>query len=232
MGHITEKNDPSVARQWDNNVDFETKFQEFYKIVDGLKIGLLGTYRPGIGPVTRSMALAKRTGPDFLFLANAHSQKFKDIEANKEVNVSFQDTKSQDWISVSGTATTASNSDPRIKEVWSRGAAAWFGDVGDGVHDGSAEDPRMSLIEVKAKCKWLPYAVPLLCRPEVWMEESKADLQKPDISYYKTNVGALGYLKEVVAANVTGGVANTGSLREMKEDEITKARNQHSSMSS
>ncbi|KAG2165355.1 blue light-inducible protein-like protein Bli-3 [Aureobasidium pullulans] len=201
---ITEKNDPSVARQWDNNVDFETKFQEFYKIVDGLKIGLLGTYRPGIGPVTRSMALAKRTGPDFLFLANAHSQKFKDIEANKEVNVSFQDTKSQDWISVSGTATTASNSDPRIKEVWSRGAAAWFGDVGDGVHDGSAEDPRMSLIEVKAKY----------------------------ISYYKTNVGALGYLKEVVAANVTGGVANTGSLREMKEDEITKARNQHSSMSS
>ncbi|THY68139.1 blue light-inducible protein-like protein Bli-3 [Aureobasidium pullulans] len=201
---ITEKNDPSVARQWDNNVDFETKFQEFYKIVDGLKIGLLGTYRPGIGPVTRSMALAKRTGPDFLFLANAHSQKFKDIEANKEVNVSFQDTKSQDWISVSGTATTASNSDPRIKEVWSRAAAAWFGDVGDGVHDGSAEDPRMSLIEVKAKY----------------------------ISYYKTNVGALGYLKEVVAANVTGGVANTGSLREMKEDEITKARNQHSSMSS
>lgn len=106
------------------------------------------------------MALAKRTGPDFLFLANAHSQKFKDIEANKEVNVSFQDTKSQDWISVSGTATTASNSDPRIKEVWSRGAAAWFGDVGDGVHDGSAEDPRMSLIEVKAKCKCSPTQYP------------------------------------------------------------------------
>jgi general stress protein 26 len=165
---ITEKNDPSVMRQWDE-ADFSTKFEEFYKIVDGLKIGLLGTYRPGVGvslptnllphhtnnhsqPVTRSMALAKRTGPDFLFLANAHSQKFKDIEANKEVNVSFQDTKSQDWISVSGTATTASNSDPRIKEVWSRGAAAWFGDLGDGVHNGTAEDPRMSLIEVKSKC--------------------------------------------------------------------------------
>ena len=97
------------------------------------------------------MALAKRTGPDFLFLSNNHSQKFKDIEAAKEVNVSFQDTKTQDWISVSGTATT-SNSDPRIKEIWSRGAAAWFGDLGDGVHDGSATDPRMSLIEVKSKC--------------------------------------------------------------------------------
>jgi general stress protein 26 len=101
------------------------------------------------------MALAKRTGPDFLFLSNNHSQKFKDIEAAKEVNVSFQDTKTQDWISVSGTATT-SNSDPRIKEIWSRGAAAWFGDLGDGVHDGSATDPRMSLIEVKSKCTLLP----------------------------------------------------------------------------
>lgn len=45
---ITEKNDPSVMRQWDEP-DFSTKFEEFYKIVDGLKIGLLGTYRPGVG---------------------------------------------------------------------------------------------------------------------------------------------------------------------------------------
>jgi general stress protein 26 len=106
------------------------------------------------------MALAKRTGPDFLFLSNNHSQKFKDIEAAKEVNVSFQDTKTQDWISVSGTATT-SNSDPRIKEIWSRGAAAWFGDLGDGVHDGSATDPRMSLIEVKSKCTYTPSSTTL-----------------------------------------------------------------------
>lgn len=170
------------------------------------------------------MALAKRTGPDFLFLANAHSQKFKDIEANKEVNVSFQDTKSQDWISVSGTATTASNSDPRIKEVWSRGAAAWFGDLGDGVHDGSADDPRMSLIEVKSKCEF----------PPCWHFHRRHNIlmQDADISYYSTKVGAVGYLKEVVAANVTGGVANTGNLRQMKEDEIAKARKEHSAMSS
>lgn len=45
---ISQKNDPSVQRQWDE-ADFSTKFEDFYKIVDGLKIGLLGTYRPGIG---------------------------------------------------------------------------------------------------------------------------------------------------------------------------------------
>jgi general stress protein 26 len=98
------------------------------------------------------MAIARRTGPDFLFLANANSQKFADLESNKRVNLGFSDS-SMNWLSVAGTATTVSNSDPRIKEVWSKFAAAWFGDLGDGVHNGTADDPRMSLIEVKAKCE-------------------------------------------------------------------------------
>ena len=141
------------------------------------------------GPVGRSMALARRDGPDFLFLANAHSQKFNDLEQNKEVQISFQDIKTQEWASITGTATKTDNSDPRIKEVWSRGAAAWFGDLGDGKHTGGPEDPRMTLIEVKAKY----------------------------IVYYVTDVGILGYAKEVIQANITGGVANTGKLRELKE---------------
>jgi general stress protein 26 len=142
------------------------------------------------------MAIARRDGPDFLFLSNAHAQKFSDLDQNKEVQITFQDTKTQDWISVSGTATTTSNSDPRIKEVWSRGAAAWFGDLGDGKHTGGPEDPRMTLIEVKSKY----------------------------VTYYKTDVGMVGYLTEVVAANVTGGVANTGKLRELKEADLEQAR--------
>ena len=51
------------------------------------------------GPVGRSMAVAKRNGPDFLYLANAHSKKCTDLQQNKEVQISFQDTKTQDWIS-------------------------------------------------------------------------------------------------------------------------------------
>jgi general stress protein 26 len=149
-----------------------------------------------VGFVGRSMAVAKRTGPDFLFLANNHSTKFKDLEQNKEVQITFQDLKTQDWISVSGTATTTSNSDPRIKDVWSQGTRAWFGDLGDGTHTGGPEDPRMTLIEVKSKY----------------------------ITYYLTEVGMLGFVKEVVGAAVTGGVANTGKLRELHEQDIEKAR--------
>lgn len=149
-----------------------------------------------LGPVGRSMAVAKRTGPDFLFLANKHASKFQDLEQNKDVQISFQDLKTQDWISITGKAVTTDNSDPRIKEVWSRGASAWFGDLGDGVHTGGAEDPRMTLIEIKATY----------------------------VSYYKAEVGMLGYAKEVIGANITGGVANTGSLRELDEQDLEKAR--------
>lgn len=98
------------------------------------------------------MAVAKRSGPDFFFLANANSQKFDDIEKNKITNLYFHDSNTQDWISVTGESVTSSNDDPRIKEVYTNGVSAWFGDLGDGVHTGGPEDPRMKLIEVQAKC--------------------------------------------------------------------------------
>ncbi|KAJ4384732.1 hypothetical protein N0V86_000334 [Didymella sp. IMI 355093] len=193
---VNSQTDPSVAKQYDNETDKVTQIKDFFSLADDKKIGILNTYRNGVGPVGRSMATARRDGPDFLYLANKHSKKFSDLESNKEVQITFQDSKTQDWISVTGTATTTSNSDPRIKEVWSRGAAAWFGDLGDGKHDGSADDPRMTLIEVKSKY----------------------------VSYYKTQVGLLGYAKEVAGAAITGGVANTGVLRELSEQDLEQAR--------
>lgn len=168
------------------------------------------------------MAVAKRTGPDFLFLANAHSQKFDDLEQNKEACIIFHNSTNQDWISVSGTATTTKNDDPRIKEIYSKPVSAWFGDLKDGVHDGSPNDPRMKLIEIKAKCKSLQNVA---C-------SSDADKAFADISYWKHDVSMLGYAKEVGQATFTGGVANTGTLREMKSDDIEQARKRDSALSS
>ncbi|TKA55098.1 hypothetical protein B0A49_08533 [Cryomyces minteri] len=197
---ISSQTDPSVAKQWDNEAPMSTQFGDFYSIADGIKVCLLSTYRNGTGPVGRSMAVAKRTGPDFLFLANAHSQKFQEIEKNPEVQITFQNSSTQDWVSVTGKATTTSNSDPRIKDIWSQGTRAWFGDLGDGKHTGGPEDPRMKLIEVKATY----------------------------ISYWKAQVGALGFMKEVVGAAITGGVANTGVLRHMLEQDIERERSNRS----
>jgi general stress protein 26 len=195
---IDQKVDPSVSKQWDDESPKEEQIQDYYKIVDGLKAGLLTTIRPGIGPVARSMAVAKRNGPDFLFIANIHSNKFKDLDHSKQVQVTFQNSSTQDWVSVTGEATTTSNDDPRIKDLYSAGLSAWFGDLGDGVHTGKAEDPRMALIEVKAKY----------------------------VSYWKTTVSSLGFAKEIGVAALTGKVADTGVLRQLVEKDIELARRQ------
>jgi len=197
---VSSKTDPSVAKQFDESSPSATKFDDLYAITDKLKICLLGTYRQNVGPVARSMAVAKRVGPDFLFLANTHSQKFDDLANNKEASVTFQNSSSQDWVSVSGTATTVDNSDPRIKELYNPGVSAWFGDLGDGKHDGTADDPRMALIEIKAKY----------------------------ISYWKAQVGMLGYAKEVAHAAITGKVADVGVQRHMMEEEIERERSRSS----
>lgn len=57
--HIDSKTDPTVANQWDDETPKKQQIDEFYKTVDGMKIGLLTTIRDGIGPVARSMAVAK-----------------------------------------------------------------------------------------------------------------------------------------------------------------------------
>lgn len=198
---VNSKTDPSVSKQYDNDTPTDQQVQDFYKTVDSLKTSLLTTIRAGVGPVARSMAVAKRIGPDFLFIANTHSRKFEDIENSKEVLVTFQNSSSQDWVSIAGTVTVASNDDPRIKELYSPMLSAWFGDLGDGVHTGKAEDPRMALIEVKSKY----------------------------ISYWNSQVTSLGFLKEVGLASLTGKVADTGVQRELLEKDIEAARQREQS---
>lgn len=198
---VNSKTDPSVSKQYDNDTPNDQQVQDFYKTVDSLKTSLLTTIRTGVGPVARSMAVAKRIGPDFLFIANSHSRKFEDIENSKEVLVTFQNSSTQDWASIAGTVTVASNDDPRIKELYNPMLRAWFGDLGDGVHTGEAKDPRMALIEVKSKY----------------------------ISYWNSKVTSLGFLKEVGLASLTGKVADTGVQRELVEKDIEAARQREQS---
>ncbi|KIW45408.1 uncharacterized protein PV06_03802 [Exophiala oligosperma] len=193
---VNSKTDPSVSKQFDTETPKDVQFKELYELIDGKKISILSTYRNSVGPVGRSMAVAQRSGPDILYLANKHSRKFQDLDANKEVQITFQDSKTQDWISISGTATTTSNDDPRIKELYSTGVSAWFGDLKDGVHDGTWRDPRMSLIEVQSKY----------------------------IVYWKQETSSLGFLKEVGTAAMTGSVAQTGVQRELLEEDIKQER--------
>lgn len=196
QSEVDNKVDPTVAKQWDHDTPKSEQIEDFYKTVDKLKVGLLTTIRPGIGLISRSMAVGRRDGPDFLFIANKNSKKFSDLEHDKTVEITFQNSSTQDWVSISGTATSASNDDPRIKEIYNPGLSAWFGDLGDGVHNGKPEDPRMALIEVRPK----------------------------HISYWKSTVTSLGFIKEVAVGAMMGQVANTGLQRELTEDDISQMR--------
>jgi len=83
----------------------------------------------------------------------------------------------------------------------------------------------MKLIEIQATCK-CPSS---LCFN---IEASITDTSPTDISYWKSQVSALGYAKEVVGSIIGGGVPVTGVLREMKQDEIKQVRAKEGSMSS
>ena len=56
---VNSKTDPSVSKQWDTTTPRETQVDEFFKFADSMKVGLLTTMREGVGPVSRSMAIAK-----------------------------------------------------------------------------------------------------------------------------------------------------------------------------
>ena len=68
--------------------------------------------------------------------------------------------------------------------------------MGDGVHTGGPEDPRMALIEFKSK-----YAV-----------------------YWKSTATKVGFIKEVAQAGMTGKTADTGIQRQLSEEDIKAAR--------
>lgn len=188
---VNAQTDPSVTKQFDSSTSAAEQVADLFKLIDSFSACMLVTFRPE--PVGRSMSIAKRDGAKLLFLANKNSRKFADLDGNKDVFLTFQNS-TKDWVSMSGSATTVSDSDPRIKEIYSPAIAAWFGDLGDGVHTGKADDPRLALIEVTPK----------------------------HVKYYKNEVSSVGAMAEIGAAAVSGRIAKTGVLRELKEDQLSQ----------
>ena len=49
QSEIDKGQDPSVTKQWDDNVSLEQKMKDFGAIADHLKIGIMGSLREGVG---------------------------------------------------------------------------------------------------------------------------------------------------------------------------------------
>lgn len=46
---VNSKTDPSVAKQYDTETDKVKQIQDFFSLADDKKIGILNTYRNGVG---------------------------------------------------------------------------------------------------------------------------------------------------------------------------------------
>lgn len=145
----------------------EQKVQDLVDFIKKSKFGMMTTYSAHQGTLaSRCMAIAatvSRTpkkldrtniaqehgGIDLIFHTNTESGKTDDLEKHPEINFACS-TNSGDWASVSGTAEIDADRET-VKKYYSPELKTWLGDLGDGTHDGSENDPRIAVIRIKAK---------------------------------------------------------------------------------
>ena len=159
IGRYKEKNqeEPGV----------EAKIQDLTSFISKSKFGMMTTSAAGSGVLaSRCMALAatvsniserddtadtlqENGGIDLIFHTNTESGKTDDLEKNPAINMSFYNA-SGEWASVSGDASILADRET-VKKYYSPSLKTWLGDLEDGTHDGSENDPRIGVIKITAK---------------------------------------------------------------------------------
>lgn len=170
----TQPVDPYKAKNYENP-PLDQKVKDLVHFISEIKYGMLTTKASdGDHLTSRCMALAGKVcvysdtytyglelthenpnqengGIDLIFHTNLFSGKTMDLTVHpQETNMSFLDPVSGSWASVSGSASILA--EPEIvHKYYSPALKAWLGDLGDGVHDGGPNDPRIGVIRVEAK---------------------------------------------------------------------------------
>ncbi|KAI1759762.1 hypothetical protein GGR53DRAFT_523600 [Hypoxylon sp. FL1150] len=192
--------DPYKAANKEDDLPASQKIEALDKFVTSCKFGMMTTRDASSGKlVSRCMAVAAKEhgGVDQLFFTNTESKKTDELENDPHVNVSFLDSSGQ-WASLSGT-TSIETDRSVVKKYYTPTLKAWMGDLEDGVHDGSENDPRIGVIRVKITTA----------------------------TYSISDKTILGFAAEVAKGAVTGQPANVNKLREISESEIQSWRTSH-----
>lgn len=192
--------DPYTKVNADQAVPLEQKVADLSTFVQACKFGMLTTRDAASGRlVSRCMAVAAQEhgGVDLLFHTNTESAKTDELQADAHVNVAFLNG-SGEWASVSGAATVETDRD-LVKKHYSPVLKTWLGDLGDGKHDGSENDPRIGVIRVKAT----------------------------SAVYTIVAKNFVSRVVEVAQGAVTGKPAEINKLREVTESEISQWRSSH-----
>jgi general stress protein 26 len=78
---------------------------------------------------------------------NTSSGKLHDLHSDNHINISFLNSSSGDWASISGISNILTDR-ATIKKYYSPSLRSWLGNLGDGTHDGGPDDPRLGIIRV------------------------------------------------------------------------------------
>ena len=141
--------------------------------------------------------MQESSGIDLIFHTNTESGKTDDISSDNAINIAFLNSTGE-WASISGKASVITDR-ATVKKYYSPALKAWLGDLGDGTHDGSENDPRIGVIRVEAKTA----------------------------TYQITRKTMVGRAVEMVQGVVTGDVPAIGKLREISEKEVSEWRSSH-----
>lgn len=125
----------------------KTELQKLYDLIHEMEIGMLVTRRPDGHLNSRAMDTQKHApGADLWLVTSDGDGKIKEIEGDPHVNLSYYNSKTREWVSVSGLA-KISRDVTIIRQIYAADWKVWFPEEGDPRH-GTPEDPRIVLIGI------------------------------------------------------------------------------------
>ena len=175
---VTEKNR-------DRGTSTEKKLDDLYDLIDGMEVCMMTTRRSDGHLVTRPMQAQGRAGvADLWFVTDIEANKLDELATDPHVNLGFYNSKSREWVSVSGLAQVSTDRE-LVRALYKPDWKAWFPNEG-GNRDGSPDDPRMALILVEAHT--VVYSKNNKPRPLVLFEVMKAMATgtAPDVADLRT----------------------------------------------
>jgi general stress protein 26 len=186
--------DATTRKNLDNEVPLEKKLDDLYALIDGIEVAMFTTRRRDGELVSRPMQVQRRTrGTDLWFMTNVETHKLDELAHDAHVNLAFYNSRSREWVSVSGTA-VLSQDRRLIRDLYQPDWRAWLGDEG-GARDGGPDDPRIALVLVEAR----------------------------SVVYSKQNRPTPLVLFEVAKGIVTGGPPKVADVRTLSASEIDRA---------
>jgi len=180
-----------MEKELDREVPLEKKLDDLYKIIGDVRIAMFTTRRPDGALVTRPMATQQQHSvADFWFVTDIRTEKVDELAADPNVSLAYYNTKSWEWVSVSGRARIVT--DRRIIEgLYQPDWKAWFEDEG-GTMDGGPADPRFALLLVDAD----------------------------SVIYGKQNRAKPFAMFEIAKGMITGSQPDVQDIREVSGDEL------------